>query len=90
MTNSTLIKQDLQAKSLKPSSLMTIAKLDILITNRKSAINLMTALERVWVNERFAVLPAENGEWRLCNYNLLSRQDQRFIDDVRGYEGYYN
>jgi hypothetical protein len=87
--NNTLIKQDLQAKALKPSSLQTIVKLDITITNRKSAINLMTLLEKVWKTETFAVLPADNNEWRLCNYNLLDKADKKFIDEARGYEGYY-
>ena len=73
------------SEPLKPANIDT---LNLTISNRGSAIKLMKALEKTFINQTFAVLPAGT-EWQVCNAKLLSPADLAWLDEVRGLPSYY-
>ena len=77
------------ASSLQPTATTTVKQFDLTISERPVAINLMRQLERIYKKEWFAVLPAANDQWRICNYNLLNDWDKAWIDAVRELPEYY-
>jgi hypothetical protein len=74
--------------TLSPLYASKIKNFDLLVSTRTAAINLMIQMEKVWKQETFAVLP-QGGQYRLCNYSLLSPADRAWIDYARSNPEYY-
>jgi len=73
------------SEPLKPANMDT---LNLTISSRGTAVNLVRALEKTWKDQRFAIQP-HGDEWQVINSKLLSPADLAWLDEARGLPEYY-